>query len=57
MNRIKELRKRDNVKQADLAKSVNVSQAALSGYETGKYDADTDTNRRIANYVDVSLDY
>ena len=34
MNRIKELRKRDNVKQADLAKSVNVSQAALSGYET-----------------------
>ena len=25
MNRIKELRKRDNVKQADLAKSVNVS--------------------------------
>ena len=57
MNRIKELRKRDNVKQADLAKSVNVSQAALSGYETGKYEADTDTYRRIANYFDVSLDY
>ena len=57
MNRIKELRKRDNVKQADLARSVNVSQAALSGYETGKYEADTDTYRRIANYFDVSLDY
>ena len=57
MNRIKELRKRDKVKQADLAKSVNVSQAALSGYETGKYEADTDTYRRIANYFDVSLDY
>ena len=45
MNRIKELRKRDKVKQADLAKSVNVTQAALSGYETGKYEADTDTYR------------
>lgn len=57
MNRIKELRAAKNVKQADLASAISVSQAALSGYETGKFQADIDTYKKIAAYFDVSLDY
>lgn len=57
MNRIKELRASRNVKQSDLAVAIQVSQAALSGYETGKYQADIDTYKKIAAYFDVSLDY
>ena len=37
--------------------AVNVSQAALSGYETGKYEADLETYKRIANFFGVSLGY
>ena len=57
MNRIKVLRLERNIKQVDLAKAVSVSQAALSGYETGKYEPDFDTLKRIAGYFDVSIDY
>ena len=57
MNRIKVLRLERNIKQVDLAKAVSVSQAALSGYETGKYEPDFDTLKRIAEYFDVSIDY
>lgn len=57
MNKIRELRNQKGIKQADLAKDINVSQAALSGYETGKYEADINTYRRIADYFDVTLDY
>lgn len=57
MNRIKELRQLNMVKQADLAKAVNVSPAALSGYETGKYEADIETYQKIAKFFNVSIDY
>ena len=57
MNRIKELRNEQNIKQAELASVVKVSQAALSGYETGKYEADIEPYKRIADYFSVSLDY
>lgn len=57
MNRIKELRNERNIKQAELASIVKVSQAALSGYETGKYEADIETYNRIADFFSVSLDY
>lgn len=57
MNRIKLLRKAKNIKQADLAKAISVSQSALSGYETGKYEADTDTYKRLADFFGVTLDY
>lgn len=57
MNRIKLLRKAKNIKQADLSKAISVSQSALSGYETGKYEADTDTYKRLADFFGVTLDY
>lgn len=57
MNRIKELRASKGIKQAELAAAIKVSQAALSGYETEKYEADLETYQAIANYFNVSLDY
>ena len=57
MNRIKELRKARDIKQVDLAKAISVSQAALSGYETGKYEPDFDTLQKIAEYFSVTTDY
>ena len=57
MNRIKELRAKNNVKQATLADVIKVSRAALSGYETGKYEADIETYVKIANFFNVSLGY
>lgn len=57
MNRIKELRARNNESQAQLASAVNVSASALSGYETEKYQADIPTYFAIAKHFGVSLDY
>lgn len=57
MNRIKELRMAAGIKQSTLAAALNVSAAALSGYETGRFEATTETYQRIANYFGVSLDY
>ena len=57
MNRIKELRAEKNIKQAELAKFLNVSPAAMSGYETGKFEAELGTYEKIAEYFGVTLDF
>ena len=57
MNRIRELRTARGLKQVELAKNLSVSQAALSGYETGKYEPDFDILQKIADYFSVSVDY
>jgi repressor LexA len=57
MNRIKELRTARNMKQVELARKLNVSQAALSGYETGKYEPDNETIKKIARIFNTSVDY
>lgn len=57
MNRIRALRAQNGIRQADLAKALRVSQAALSGYETGKFQADISTYIEMANFFGVSLDY
>lgn len=57
MNRIKELRARSGESQAELAGAVNVSPSAMSGYETGKFQADIPIYFAIAKHFGVSLDY
>lgn len=57
MNRIKELRASTGTKQSELAAAIKVSQAALSGYETGKFEADIATYKKIAAFFNVTLDY
>lgn len=57
MNRIKELRNAYGMKQTELAKKLNVSQAALSGYETGKYEPDYHTLHKLSMILSTSIDY
>lgn len=57
MNRIKELRLSNAIKQVDFAKMLGVSQATVSGWESEKYQPDRDTLIKMASYFDVSVDY
>lgn len=57
MNRIKELRKENNMTQADLAKILNVTDRSVGFYENEKRDPDTDTLKTLANLFNVSIDY
>ena len=57
MNRIKELRLAKKMKQADLAKIVGVSQAALSGYESGEHEPGKAILIKIAATLGTSTDY
>jgi transcriptional regulator with XRE-family HTH domain len=56
VNKIKEYRRKLGLTQIELARACNVSQGALSGYETGRYEPDMATMRRLAQFFDVSLD-
>lgn len=57
MNRIQALRLEKGIKQADLAREINVSPSALSGYETGKYQAADSVYAYLAKKFGVTLDY
>ena len=57
MNRIKELRARDRIRQKDLSTLLSVSQATLSNWESGTYDVDLDSLQKLADYFNVSTDY
>lgn len=56
MNNIKAMRKKLHMTQIELADLCNISQSALSGYETGKYEPDNTTLRRLADIFHVSID-
>ena len=56
MNRIREIRRKNGINQIELSKLLNVSQATISGYETGKFEPDNDTLIRIAGLFNVSVD-
>ncbi len=51
-----ELRKQYNLKQNDLAKSLNTTQRKISYWESGRIEPDIDTLIDIANFFDVSVD-
>lgn len=57
MNRIKELREKAGLKQTALARQLGVSQGALSGWETGKYNADYEHAKMMCGIFGVTLDY
>ncbi len=57
MNRIRSLRQRFGLTQADLAERILVSQSSLSGYENGKFEPDSKTLLKIADVFHVSVDY
>lgn len=57
MLRIKEIRKSKKITAKELADYVKVAESTMSLYENGKREPDFDTLLKIANYLDVSVDY
>lgn len=55
-NRIRELRQAYRIKQAELAKYLGIAQNTLSYWEQGKYDVDTASLQKIADYFHCSVD-
>lgn len=57
MNRIKELRIKENLSQAKLAELVNLTQQAVGKWESGKSDPDNETLKKLSDIFDVTIDY
>ena len=55
--RIRDLREDHDLKQEDLAKLLNCTQACYSNYENGKRDIPSEVLRTLAEYYNVSVDY
>lgn len=57
VNRILELRKAANLRQADLAILLQASRQAVSKWETEQIDLSTETIRRLCEIFGVTADY
>lgn len=57
MLRIRELRKIKKISQQTLANYLGITQATLSGWETGKYEIDNESLSKIADYFHITTDY
>lgn len=57
MNKIKEFRKMNKLKQSDIAKTLNTTQEQISLYETGKRKLNEDQIREICKTYQVSADW
>ena len=57
MKNIKELRLQANLSQIELSKKLGIAQNTLSQYENGNREPDIEMLQKIANELNVSLDY
>lgn len=57
MYRLKELREKNNLSQADMGKILNVSQVAYYYYEQGKRSIPADILIDLADFYETSVDY
>lgn len=57
MNRIKELRKKGNIKQTELCQTLGITQGALSGWENERYEPDIKSLKKMTDIFNVSMDY
>ncbi|MDP4146099.1 MAG: helix-turn-helix transcriptional regulator [Bacillota bacterium] len=55
--RLKLLRKENNIKQEDVADSLKISRQAYANYEVGRREPNIQILINIADYYNVSLDY
>lgn len=55
--RIRALRKQNNVKQYELADYLKVDPTTVNKYESGEREPEIAVLIKIADYFDVSLDY
>ena len=56
-NRIGLIRKARHISQLRMSTDLNLSQNSISRYENGEREADYATLIRIADYLNVSIDY
>lgn len=57
LKRIRNLREDNDLKQIDIAKLLQISQAQYSRIENGENDITLDSLIRLAKFYDVSTDY
>ena len=57
MNRLKQLRIENNMRQSDVAKFLGRTESAVGQYEREKRDPTSETWCSLANFFGVSLDY
>lgn len=57
--RLKQLRKKNNLSQEGLAKKLGLARSTIAGYETPdkKREPDYETLKKLADFFDVSIDY
>lgn len=55
--RIRELRKKMNLTQKQLAEKINVDCSAVTKWETGKANPDFEKQRFLADFFGVTVDY
>ncbi|MBQ2819427.1 MAG: helix-turn-helix transcriptional regulator [Clostridia bacterium] len=55
-NRIKDLRKEQNVTQQDLADAVGVTRQTIISLENGKYNASIQLAHKIAKYFSLTIE-
>lgn len=55
--RIRALREDNDLKQDDLARILNCTQACYSNYENGKRDIPSEVLEKLADFYKVSVDY
>ena len=55
--RIRNIREDSDLKQGDLAKILNCTQACYSNYENGRRDVPSEVWMKLSNFYGVSVDY
>lgn len=55
--KLKELRKKKNLTQEQVAKYLNISQRTYSGYELGKSEPTIETLKKLADFFSTTIDY
>lgn len=55
--RLRSLRKEQNLKREDIAEGIGVTPRAITFYETNDKRPTLDTAIKLADFFDVSLDY
>lgn len=57
MNRLKELRQKNNLTLKELAQKIGMANNTLSQYETGKREPKLETWQALADFFNVSVPY
>jgi len=57
MNRIRELRKKMDMTQKELAKHLQIADSTLSYWEIGRYEPDNEALMKLSRFFNVPIDY